>query len=270
MDETNIKIRVAKIGELRKRAKSCPNQLIYISAILKKSLFCKNRKQDMNFLSHFYFDRHCPNPERILGTVLPDLIKNADKSWIIHPNKHAEQLQADRALSLILTGWNRHLEVDRHFHNSTYFFSQTQVIKQAILPAIESSPIRPSFLAHITLELLLDHLLLKKGIINPRDFYNSLKQVKKSTIELFLTINGIDNIPQFFRFYDEFIRSSYLHRYSEIENITYSLNQICARLWKNPLTSAQKIRLNDVISRYTNNLDSDFMIIFEEIDSRLN
>ncbi|TZF82565.1 hypothetical protein FW774_13730 [Pedobacter sp. BS3] len=224
----------------------------------------------MNFLSHFYFDRYCPHPERVLGTVLPDLIKNANKSWIIHPNKHAEQLQADTALSLILRGWNRHLEVDKHFHNSTYFFSQTQLIKQAVLPVIGESPVRPSFLAHITLELLLDHLLITKEIVDAGDFYNYLKQVEKTAIDQFLAINGIDQIPHFFRFYDEFIRSAYLHRYSEIENITYSLNQICARLWKNPFTDTQKAQLSDVISNYVNNFDFDFMIIFEEIDTRLN
>ena len=41
----------------------------------------------MNFLSHYYFDRTETNCYHILGTVLPDLLKNADKTIVLHPEE---------------------------------------------------------------------------------------------------------------------------------------------------------------------------------------
>jgi hypothetical protein len=41
----------------------------------------------MNFLSHFYFDRHSEDPHLVLGAVLPDLVKNARKDWNLHPER---------------------------------------------------------------------------------------------------------------------------------------------------------------------------------------
>ena len=37
----------------------------------------------MNFLSHYYFDRDVTNCYHILGIVLPDLLKNADKTIVL-------------------------------------------------------------------------------------------------------------------------------------------------------------------------------------------
>jgi len=72
----------------------------------------------MNFLSHYYFDRDTIPYIRdyhTLGTVLPDLLKNADKSILIHP----EKLQhSDPAISDMIAGWKKHLLVDRYFHSS--------------------------------------------------------------------------------------------------------------------------------------------------------
>jgi hypothetical protein len=45
----------------------------------------------MNFLSHFYFDRHCDDPHLVLGAVLPDLVKNARKDWNLQPERKAEE-----------------------------------------------------------------------------------------------------------------------------------------------------------------------------------
>ena len=106
----------------------------------------------MNFLSHFYFDRHSQDPHLVLGTVLPDLVKNARKDWNIHPEKKVELFTGniDKA---ILKGWKRHLAVDRHFHNSNFFFAHTSTIRERIAPALQDSVVRPSFLAHISNKL---------------------------------------------------------------------------------------------------------------------
>lgn len=60
----------------------------------------------MNFLSHYYFDRDINNCYHILGIVLPDLLKNADKNIILHPEKLHHP---DKNINSIIAGWNKHL-----------------------------------------------------------------------------------------------------------------------------------------------------------------
>ena len=65
----------------------------------------------MNFLSHFYFDRYTADPQQVIGMVLPDLLKNANKHWNIRPEKN-EGLYLDSEVKNIYWGWKRHIWVD--------------------------------------------------------------------------------------------------------------------------------------------------------------
>ena len=89
---------------------------------------------NMNFLSHFYFDRETDDCYHILGTVLPDLLKNADKTIILHPEKLHHP---NNDVNAIIKGWNKHLEVDRYFHSSDFFLTHSHQLKKKLLPAIE-------------------------------------------------------------------------------------------------------------------------------------
>ena len=60
----------------------------------------------------------------------------------------------------IIAGWQKHLAVDRLFHSSDFFKMRSHQLKKALLPAIEGSPVKPFFLGHVALELILDNLLL--------------------------------------------------------------------------------------------------------------
>ena len=59
----------------------------------------------MNFLSHYYFDQYSADSYHILGTVLPDLLKNADKTIIIHPEKLGSH--PNPQVNAILGGWKK-------------------------------------------------------------------------------------------------------------------------------------------------------------------
>lgn len=218
---------------------------------------------NMNFLSHFYFDRHSANPELVLGTVLPDLIKNANKNWVVRPEKRRELLGTDYGLLSILKGWIRHVEVDRYFHCSDFFMEHSSAIRTLIAPYLETSPVRPSFLSHIALELMLDSLLISKKLVSADDFYTQLHHINRSTVTRFFELNGIEDTPQFFRFFDRFIESAYLKNYNEPDNIVYALNRICMRLWKDPLSESQKAELSLLLTDYKQKLEGDFMYIFD-------
>jgi hypothetical protein len=221
----------------------------------------------MNFLSHYYFDRNVTNCYHILGTVLPDLLKNADKTIILHPEKMHHE---NGAVNSIVDGWNKHLAVDRHFHSSEFFTTHSHQLKKLLLPAIAGSPVKPFFLGHIAVELIIDNLLLTTGKITVDDFYDHLKGCDNTIIEEFLTTAGLKDCTRFFRFYEGFKRDGYLHTYAETQQIAYALKRICMRIWQDPFTPEHETQMSDVVNAYRHLLLPDFMSIFHEIEDKLN
>jgi hypothetical protein len=223
----------------------------------------------MNFLSHFYFDRTGSSSEKVIGTVLPDLVKNAKKDWILHPYRVREKLIEDVHLNDLFEGWNRHLLVDKYFHCSEFFISQTHNLRLKIAPIPEISPIRPSFVAHIGLELMLDSLLITEGMVNPDAFYRHLSEGSRTSLNDFLLFNNISEPAPFFSFYDDFIKVAYLKEYGRTSSIMYSVNRICLRIWSAPFTEMQKRELTEIFEEYKEELKKEFLTIFKEIEDKL-
>jgi len=216
----------------------------------------------MNFLSHYYFDRHTSNCYHVLGTVLPDLIKNADKTTTIHPEKLSYPAGAAQH---IRNGWHKHLEVDRHFHNSDFFKTHSHQLKLVLRPAIEGSPAKPFFLGHIALELILDNLLLTTGQLTADGFYEHLGSCEHEAITDFLGRSGMSNPTAFIQFFEKFKHNQYLHTYAKDGQVAYALKRICMRIWNNPFTPLQEEKMNEAIINYRETLKPGFMNIFEEI-----
>lgn len=220
----------------------------------------------MNFLSHFYFDRNVNDCYHILGTVLPDLLKNADKTIILHPEKLRH---TNNNINSIISGWNKHLEVDRHFHSADFFLEHSHQLKVLLRPVIEGSPVKPFFLGHIAIELILDNLLLTTGKVTADVFYDHLGGCQTEVIDQFLTFAGLKNTAAFFKFFEDFKRSRYLYTYAETQQIAYALKRICMRVWKDPFTPAHEAAINEILVSYREALLDSFMIVFDEIDSKL-
>jgi hypothetical protein len=220
----------------------------------------------MNFLSHFYFDRNVTDCYHILGIVLPDLLKNADKTIILHPEKLHH---TDERINCIIKGWNKHLEVDRYFHSSEFFLTHSHKLKKQLAPVITGSPVKPFFLGHIALELILDNLLITTNTVSADNFYEHLAGCEHEVIEEFLTFAGLKDSTKFFRFFEGFKRDGYLHTYSETPKIAYALKRICMRVWQNPFTDVHEANINEVVVEYREQLYDSFMQIFNEIDSKL-
>jgi len=220
----------------------------------------------MNFLSHFYFDRNTADCYLILGTVLPDLLKNADKSVILHPEKLHHP---DKHITSIIQGWKKHLEVDRHFHSSEFFLTHSHLLKKQLLPVIKDSPVKPFFLGHIALELILDNLLLTTHKVTAEGFYDHLDGCEAVVINEFLTYAGLNNTEVFFKFYEKFKIRRYLFTYAETKEIAYALKRVCMRVWTDPFTPDQQAAMTGVLFAYRASLLDNFMSIFDEIEEKM-
>ncbi|SDG40865.1 Acyl carrier protein phosphodiesterase [Pedobacter terrae] len=223
----------------------------------------------MNFLSHYYFDRTSNNAHVVMGTVLPDLIKNAIKEANLYPQKNEFLFKGNLDEEQLLFGWKRHLAVDLLFHSSNFFLEKTTELKQLIKPIVENTAVRPSFLAHIGLELLLDHLLVEHNLIQANHFYDQLNAVKKESLSDFLEHCNLKTPEVFFNFLEKFISSKYLLSYQKLENISYALNRICMRLWPETLNDKQLQQLTFELGIFKTSLKKDFMDIFKEIEEKL-
>lgn len=221
----------------------------------------------MNFLSHFYFDRFKDDPYHILGIVLPDLLKNADKHAVIHPEKLDPQPLP--SIHSMISGWKKHLLVDKHFHSSGFFKHHSHQLKLHLLPALVGSPVKPFFLGHIALELLIDHLLITQHIIDVEQFYIHLEQTSENDIADFLTLNGIIDPSVYINFHRKFLHHRYLHSYADIKGVSHALKQVCLRVWKSPFNTAQENEMEGVLSGYQELLADNFMEIFEEIEGKV-
>jgi acyl carrier protein phosphodiesterase len=221
----------------------------------------------MNFLSHFYFERTNSDHNMVMGVVLPDLVKNAHKDWNLNPHKQDCLFAQSPTHRSLLKGWNKHLEVDRLFHCSNFFKEQTAILKQLLLPALSVGPVKPFFLAHIALELVLDHLLVTTGKVSVNTFYAQLSKSNTKELQDFLLLAGIADIELFSKFLNSYISSRYLLSYQKTENITYALNRICMRLWENPFSDAQLELLTAGINAYIKTLDEDFLLIFNQLEA---
>jgi len=222
----------------------------------------------MNFLSHYYFDRYNTHAYEVLGSLLPDLLKNANNSWNIHPEKKDLHYQ-NPAHSYLLKGWKKHLLVDKIFHNTAFFFFHQHQLKLELREVMKDSPVKPFFLGHIALELILDHLLLSEKKINADTLYHHLSQTSRQDIESFFRIHGLEQTDKFFSFFESFKKEQYLKSYIDVKNISYSLKRICMRLWKNPFTIQQEEEMTKIIAHYISKLRVEFILIFDEIELQL-
>ncbi|MES2455226.1 MAG: hypothetical protein V4594_06795 [Bacteroidota bacterium] len=223
----------------------------------------------MNFLSHYYFDKNNQNENIIMGVVLPDLVKNAQKDLNLYPLKEKQLFEHDEQVYDLLKGWQRHIQVDAIFHSSEFFKVQTGALKQELLPALEGSPVKPFFLAHIALELLLDHLLIVDARIDIHSFYDHLSAVEPKKLDQFLINCDVTDTRNFFSFLNGFISGKYLLSYQKLENIAYALNRICMRLWDDPFSQEQLVLLTRSLHSFKETIHESYFSVFEEIESQL-
>lgn len=223
----------------------------------------------MNFLSHYYFERYASDSHQVLGGLLPDLLKNVDKSYNFQIHKYEDQLEFHPHAIAITRGWKHHLEVDRIFHNSDFFYEHTHQIRKQIEYIVQDLPIRASFLAHIALELLLDHILIKQDLLSVSRLYEHLENIDKLVVKNYLNVSDSIDTDRFFRFYDRFVESRYIYDYSKIENIPHALFNICKRIWTFEVSSYHLDELTLILDNYQKNSLKNYLDIYSLIQQQL-
>jgi len=223
----------------------------------------------LNFLSHYYFERYAANAEQVLGGLLPDLLKNIDKGYGFHLHKYADKLGTSPTAAAITEGWNRHVAVDKIFHNCDFFYKHTHALRKDLETVVADLPIRPTFLAHISLELLLDHKLIVHNMLSVARLYEHLNHVNRNALSNYLKNFETIDLEGFYYFYDRFLESKYIFEYAKLEKVSYALFNICKRIWSFEPSEAHYAALTARLQAYQQEKLTDYFDVFNYINQQL-
>lgn len=140
----------------------------------------------MNYLSHYVFNHDiCDlprDPPFVMGVALPDLWPRFSRTRRIHwPSVRAAD-PADRPDAQLRAGLLNHVSADRAFHALPAFLAwqretRTHARDDAAHPAVLD------FVAHVAVELALDHRLVCADADLPRRFYADYDEIAPREVE---------------------------------------------------------------------------------------
>lgn len=190
----------------------------------------------MNFLSHYYFDEETNNAYFNFGLLLPDLVRNFTPSARL---KITEALAIGKAENQLLDGCRQHVASDKVFHSWTGFIEMMDVVT-AEFRNTDTALRKDWFVAHIGVELIMDHYLLIQHSGLAKRLYTDFEQLDMLLVKSFLSRNHLFNFESFQKGFDRFMEVRYLEKYHESASIVYALGRICNKVNLPPFTDGQK------------------------------
>lgn len=131
----------------------------------------------VNYLGHFVFNhRICGLPAEpyfALGVVLPDLWLRLSRTRRIRWRAVRAARPGDEVDAQLRAGLLNHVAVDRRFHGLPVFLRWQGAVRGAV-PRDGTHPALLDFLAHLAVELALDHHLLREDPGLVAGFYRAV------------------------------------------------------------------------------------------------
>ncbi len=201
----------------------------------------------MNYLAHYYFDHRKKDPYFNLGLIFPDIIRNIVKGTKLNLNMDGALPNNEASL---LKGCIQHVQSDKIFHAWEGFLHAMEYVTQRIRES-EHDIKRDWFVAHILVELIMDHHLILKHPNLASNLYTDLELVDTETLVAFLARHEFSNFDRFREGFDRFLKFRYLETYRESDNIVYAMGQISTKMRLDPFTDKQKALLKDIVHELT-------------------
>jgi hypothetical protein len=193
----------------------------------------------MNFLTHFFFDRRYGGPGTTaafqFGVAVPDLLIAYDRGLRFSRTRVDERVELFPHSGL-WRGVRHHLAVDRFFHGSRFFHDSYDSIRHFLVHHLPSTvTCRRFFLAHLVVEILLDHALLGRDPSLAASFYTRLGQISRSTVRAELESFFERPLPELTAHLDRFMRIRFLEHYAVIEDLHEPVNRMLQRTRQEPI-----------------------------------
>ncbi|HUY89910.1 MAG TPA: hypothetical protein VMV10_14335 [Pirellulales bacterium] len=192
----------------------------------------------MNYFAHgrAFVD----DPYFLAGTAVPDWL-NVVARRVKARSKHAQEFveDADPRLAALARGIVQHHADDGWFHETAAFADlswQLTVLVRDALPADDG--LRPSFLGHILVELLLDAALIADEPERLEAYYQALSAVDPAFIQQAVGRMATGVPERLGEFVPLFIRERFLWDYADDGKLWVRLNQVMRRVTLPPLPEA--------------------------------
>jgi hypothetical protein len=190
----------------------------------------------MNFLAHGLF--HLDSPWTLTGTALPDWLRLLHRKARVRLDEvRAVAESEDGPRGRLARGLLAHHEDDRRFHQSQAFHGATRYLTDRIRQENASRlKIRPSFVSHILLEMLLDAALMAEDPSRVDRYYASLAEVPPREVWEHVQAwvpagiahgHQVSMLP---RVMERFLGAAFLHDYHHDEDLLFRLDQVMGRL----------------------------------------
>jgi len=189
----------------------------------------------MNYFAHGF--RFLDDPYFLAGTAVPDWLSAVDRRVRVRP-KDAEahatgDAGADRdALpARVARGVARHHADDAWFHTTEAFAELSWRYTIRIRDVLEPDDgLRPSFLGHILIEILLDSILIDEnpGLLDA--YYRAMSDIDASLVEEAVNRMATSRTERLSLFIPAFTRERFLCDYSDDVRLLRRLNQVMRRV----------------------------------------
>jgi len=189
----------------------------------------------MNYFAHGC--RFVDDAYFLAGTALPDWLSVVNRrarvrSKLVAP--HGES--ADPRTASLARGMLQHLHDDAWFHATPAFYelnAQLTAMVRSVLTPDDS--LRPSFLGHILVEILLDAALIARQPELLDRYYQALEQVDSSAVQAAVNSMLVHPVERLDWFIGRFRDERFLCDYADDAKLWFRLNQVMRRVQLPPL-----------------------------------
>ena len=189
----------------------------------------------MNYFAHAmpFLDQ----PYFLAGTGVPDWLTVADRAVRLR-TKHVTLFFDDQdvCLASVAGGVARHLRDDARFHASRAFAETSLAMTVMVRDVLgDKTGLRPAFLGHLLVEVLLDAALIADNPDRLTEYYRVLGEVAPERIEAAVNRMAPRPTQRLALFIELFLRERILWNYLEDDKLWMRLNQVMRRVKQNPL-----------------------------------
>jgi hypothetical protein len=168
----------------------------------------------------------------LAGTALPDWLRVLGGRMRATPDRAAACVGSeDPRLSSLARGVRRHFDDDAWFHASPGFTEASSEAAALVRPlASEVAGLRPSFVAHVLVEMLLDAELLRREPGRADAYYETLGRLDPDEVERVaapIAIRAPEGLAPLVR---TFLAMRFVADYADDARLAHRLDQVCRRV----------------------------------------
>lgn len=184
----------------------------------------------MNYLAHGY--RFLDRPYFLAGTALPDWLNVVDRRCRVRTKHVREWCGAEDARwAEFAQGVAQHHADDAWFHETQAFHDLSWEFTCAFRDRLSADDgMRPSFLGHVLVELLIDATLMEREPDLLNRYYDALQLVEAAAIEDWVGRMAPRPAPGLARMVEMFRQVRFLYDYRDDGKLGRRLNQVMYRV----------------------------------------